>query len=297
MGERHFINPFTDFGFKRIFGQEVSKELLKDFLNLLLKGERTIVDLQFMNPEMLPETEDNRKVVFDLYCKSEDGTYFVVEMQASRQANFKDRSLYYQSRIISAQGRIGNDWNYNICPVYGVFFMNFIMSAKLRTDVALMDMENGKVFNPKLRQIFLEMPLFLKEAEECENDFERWLYLIKNMNILTRMPFQARRKVWDKLLGLADRAAMTQEEDDAYEASLKVYRDYNNTIDYARMEGREIGLAEGREEGIAEGKKEGREEGERNKQLEIAGKLKAGGLSIASIVEFTGLTEEEINQL
>ena len=86
MKEREFINPFTDFGFKRIFGQEINKELTIDFLNLLLDGERHIADLTIHNPEMQPETEAERLVVFDLYCESDDGTQFIVEMQAARQS-------------------------------------------------------------------------------------------------------------------------------------------------------------------------------------------------------------------
>ena len=199
MKDREFINPFTDFGFKRIFGQEISKEILIDFLNLLLNGEQRIVSLRFKNPELQPDIKDKRRVVFDLYCESDKGTQFIVEMQAARQEFFYDRGLYYQSRALAEQGNKGKDWQYDLKPVYGIFFMDFIMheNSKFRTDVALMDMETGKVFNNRLRQIFLEMPRFTKEANECENDYERWLYLIKNMHMLKRMPFNAQRAVWD----------------------------------------------------------------------------------------------------
>ena len=164
MKEREFINPFTDFGFKRIFGQEINKELTIDFLNLLLDGERHIADLTIHNPEIQPETEEERLVVFDLYCESDDGTQFIVEMQTARQSFFLSRSLYYQSRAIIAQGEKGKNWCYHLQPVYGIFFMDFTMpeSSGLRTDVALMDMKTHKVFNPQLRQIYLEMPRFTK---------------------------------------------------------------------------------------------------------------------------------------
>ena len=109
MEESRFINPFTDFGFKRIFGQEINKDLTIDFLNLLLDGERHIADLTIKNPEMQPEREEERLVVFDLYCESDDGTQFIVEMQAARQSFFLSRSLYYQSRAIIAQGEKGKE--------------------------------------------------------------------------------------------------------------------------------------------------------------------------------------------
>ena len=239
MKDREFINPFTDFGFKRIFGQEISKEILIDFLNLLLNGEQRIVSLRFKNPELQPDIKDKRRVVFDLYCESDNGTEFIVEMQAARQEFFYDRGLYYQSRALAEQGNKGKDWQYDLKPVYGIFFMDFIMheNSKFRTDVALMDMETGKVFNNRLRQIFLEMPRFTKEANECINDYERWLYLIKNMHMLKRMPFNAQRAVWDKLLDIADVAALNETEYKEYQEALKNYRDYHAGINFAKKEG------------------------------------------------------------
>ena len=68
-----FINPFTDFGFKHIFGREMNKDILIEFLNDLLKGEHTIMDLRIMNNERLPETEQGRKVIFDIHCETDKG--------------------------------------------------------------------------------------------------------------------------------------------------------------------------------------------------------------------------------
>ena len=287
MEESRFINPFTDFGFKRIFGQEINKDLTIDFLNLLLDGERHIADLTIKNPEMQPEREDERLVVFDLYCESDDGTKFIVEMQAARQSFFLDRSLYYQSRAVIAQGEKGKEWDYSLQPVYGIFFMDFTMPgcSGLRTDVALMDMKTGKVFNSKLRQIYLEMPRFTKEAHECENDFERWLYLIKNMKMLKRMPFKAQRAVWDKLLEVADVSSLNEEEKAQYHRALKNYRDYHNVMATARKEGREEGL------------KEGEEIGRKEAVLQNARNFKRLGVSTDIIMQATGLSEKEIQQL
>ena len=303
MKEREFINPFTDFGFKRIFGQEINKELTIDFLNLLLDCERHIADLTIHNPEIQPETEEERLVVFDLYCESDDGTQFIVEMQTARQSFFLSRSLYYQSRAIIAQGEKGKNWCYHLQPVYGIFFMDFTMpeNSGLRTDVALMDMKTHKVFNPQLRQIYLEMPRFTKEADECENDFERWLYLIKNMRILKRMPFKAKRAVWDKLLEVADVASLSQKEHEAYQRALMNYWDYHNAMEAAQEDGHKAGWTKGHKVGLEEGHKagleEGLKEGELKKQIEIARKLKAMGLPVSAIQESTGLSESEIQQL
>ena len=107
-----FINPITDFGFHRIFGQEVHKELLIDFLNQLFFGEHDIEDITFLNPIQTPETLDDRGIVFDVHCKDSNGNLFVVEMQTGAQPYFHDRGLYYLARAISNQGQRGKDWKF-----------------------------------------------------------------------------------------------------------------------------------------------------------------------------------------
>ena len=84
-----FINPFTDVGFKKIFGQEVSKDLLIDFLNDLLVGERSIKDITFLDKELLPEYMGDRGVIYDIYCTTEAGEHIIVEMQNRQQTNFR----------------------------------------------------------------------------------------------------------------------------------------------------------------------------------------------------------------
>lgn len=92
-----FINPFTDIGFKRIFGQSVNKDLLIDFLNNLLEGEKHIKDIQFLDKELLPEYERDRGVIYDIYCTNENDEQFIVEMQNCEQPYFWERAIYYLS--------------------------------------------------------------------------------------------------------------------------------------------------------------------------------------------------------
>lgn len=158
-----FINPFTDYGFKLIFGREVSKDLLIEFLNDLLEGERVITDLQFLNNEQLPLYPEGRGIIYDVYCTTDTGEKIIVEMQNRMQSNFKERSIYYLSRAIVNQGRVGNEWKFEIKAVYGVFLMNFIIdkNIKLRTDVILSDRETGELFSDKFREVFIALPLCL----------------------------------------------------------------------------------------------------------------------------------------
>ena len=169
-----FINPFTDFGFKHIFGREMDKDILIEFLNDLLEGEHTIMDLRIMNNERLPETEQGRKVIFDIHCETDKGERIIIEMQNREQPHFKDRALYYLSHSVVEQG-IKGTWDYELAAVYGVFFLNFTLDeengsdkngkeGKFRRDIILADRETGQVFNPKFRQIYIELPRFNKEA-------------------------------------------------------------------------------------------------------------------------------------
>ena len=112
-----FINPFTDVGFKRIFGQPIHKELLIDFLNDLLVGEKRILDITFLDKEILPEYDNDRGLIYDVYCTNEDGEQFIVEMQNREQVYFRDRALFYLSQAISRQGERGAKWLFNLKAV------------------------------------------------------------------------------------------------------------------------------------------------------------------------------------
>lgn len=136
-----YINPFTDFGFKCIFGREDSKPFLIDFLNELLKDEpgfETIVDIKYLDKENTSQHKEDRTVVYDILCQTvDDSKKFIVEMQNSSQAYFTDRSIYYISKAYIEQGKKGK-WNYMLMPVYFVAFMNFTLPAlapNIRTDL------------------------------------------------------------------------------------------------------------------------------------------------------------------
>lgn len=191
-----FINPFTDVGFKRVFGQEISKPLILDFLNNLLLGEEHVANLTFLDKEQPALYDDDRSLVYDIYCETDTGKKIIVEMQNKSQPYFKSRSIYYVSEAIARQGERGSMWNYAIDAVYLVAFLNFCpmdFERKFRTDVVLADREGMAVFSDKIRMTFMQLPLFDKEAEECDNQFERWIYVLKNMETFTRLPWAAKK--------------------------------------------------------------------------------------------------------
>lgn len=283
-----FVNPFTDMGFKLIFGQEVSKPVLIEFLNSLLVNERKIRDLKFLDKEQLGATSDDRSLIYDVYCELEDGGHIIVEMQYKSQPFFKSRSVFYTSKAIVNQGEKGAEWEYKLKPVYMIALLNFKLkdiSDEFRTDVALMDMKHKTLFSDKVRQIYLQLPLFKKEPDECENVFDRFIYVLKHMDILERMPWAAQNSVFQKLASIAEVGALSKEDRIKYDESLRKFRDTISVMEGQRLEGK----AEGRAEGLTEGRTEGK--------TEVAVKLKAMGLSVSEITEATGLSPEQVEAL
>ena len=279
-----YINPFTDVGFKRIFGQELSKPLLLDFLNSLFEGEKHIVNLTFLDKEQPALFEEDRSLIYDIYCETDDGEKIIVEMQNKSQPFFKNRSIYYVSESIARQGERGSAWNYAIDSVYLVAFLNFSpidFKKQFRTDVVLAEKGTTEQFSDKLRMIFLQLPLFTKEADECENQVERWIYLLKNMETLNRLPWAAQSAVFQKLESIADVGGMTRDERLQYDEALRKYRDTISVFEGAR--------AEGRAEGILQG--------QRNEKIENARKMKAYGLELDMIADITGLNIDEVRDL
>ena len=278
-----YINPFTDYGFKKLFGEEPNKNLLLDFLNELLKDEQgQIKELTYLKTEQLGTTEIDRKAIFDLYCENEKGEKFIVELQKTKQNFFKDRALYYSTFPIREQAKRA-DWDFELKAIYTIAILDFVFEAdkkevdKYRYDVKLSDIETNKVFYDKLTFIYLEMPKFNKTVGQLKTKFERWLYVIRNLNKLDRIPDELREKIFDQLFETAEIARFTPDQILLYEDSLKYYRDMKNSLETARHEGK------------LEGKIEGK--------IEMVKLMILNDEPLEKIVRFSGLTKEEIMKI
>ena len=313
-----YINLYTDFAFKKIFGTEANKDILISFLNTFLEfdGEKAIEDIEYINPEQLGDTNRERRAIYDVYCTTKEGERFIVEMQRAKQDYFKDRALYYSSFAIREQGQKGGDkpWDYHLMPVYVIGILDFRIdddptrADKVITRVRLKDDDN-RTFSDRLQLVFLEMPKFRKREDELESFSDKWLFVIKNLYQLDDKPKGLTEGIFKKLFKEASVANLQSPEKEEYEESLKIYRDWYNVIDTAKNEGLAEGRAEGRAEGLAEGEAKGRAEGEakgraeglaegaKQQAIETARKMKAKGLDFETIADFTGLSAEELKDL
>jgi len=298
-----YINPFTDFGFKKIFGEQAGKELLIDFLNALIPQANKIIDLNFKNTEHLGQKELDRNAIFDIYCENQSNEKFIVELQKAKQNYFRERTIYYSTFPIREQAEKG-EWNYNLNAVFCIGILDFTFndyeSEPEKSEVVhtiKLKNQHGNTFYEKLTYIYIEMPNFNKLEENLSSRLDKWLFFIKNLEDFQSIPSIFSDEIFEKAFEKAELAKFGQEEMDKYESSLKLYRDLKGVIDTAFIEGRSEGKIEGLEEGRQEGLEEGRLEGLQEGKYNMAKLLKDNGVQIQLIIQTTGLTREEIDLL
>lgn len=282
-----YVNPYTDFGFKWLFGTEMNKDLLIAFLNSLLSLKSPIADIAYKNVEKLGDTIENRRAVFDVYCTSQDGDLFIVEMQREIQEFFVDRSIYYASFPIRDQALRGEQWDFNLKAVYTVGILDFVFddTPRYHHEVKLSDTTTKKVFYDKLTFVYLELPKFKKDITQCHTLLDKWMFVLKNMTRLLERPVELQQKIFEKLFATAEVANFNEEQRMQYEESLKVYRDWNNILTTKEKQSLEQGI----EKGI--------EMGEAKKTKEIARNMKQRGMDITLIKTLTGLSDIDLEKL
>ena len=290
-----YINPYTDFGFKKLFGTEMNKELLISFLNALFNDEdKQIEDVQYLNGENLGDGYGDRRSVFDVYCTTSDGSQFIVEMQKAEQTYFKDRSVYYATTPIRQQAPKGK-WDYHLENVYTIGILNFefpnneYAPDSYRHEIKLKDVEDHHVFYDKLTFIYLEMPKFNKTEDELETMFDKWMFVLRNLSRLMERPVALQDRVFKKLFEQAEIAKYSVEERRQYEASQKEYWDYTSTLETAELKGEKKGEIIGEKKGLIKG--------EKKKAIDVAKRMKAKGYPIEDIAEMTELPPEQIEKL
>ena len=295
VSQERYVNFYTDFAFKKLFGTEVNKELLISFLNSLFDGEEVVKDLTYLNAEHTGKNAAERKAVFDVFCENENGEKFLIEMQKADQEYFKDRSIFYSTYPIQEQAPQGR-WNFMLKKVYTIGILNFCMDDSktdyIKREVKLMDTRSKEVFYDKLTYIYLEMPKFRKSEEELETEFDKWLYAIKNLATLMERPAVLQEAVFQRLFEQAEIAQFNREELKSYLESQKDFWDLFAVTETAEKKGRAEGMAEGMAKGMAKGKAEGRAEG----RAEMFRTMYRKGMSAEQIAEMTSTDMEEVQE-
>lgn len=278
--QTRYVNFYTDFAFKKLFGTEANKDLLLSFLNSRFEGKEQFLDITYLNTEHLGVSADERKAVFDVYCENEKGEKILIEMQNGEQEFFKDRSIFYSTFPIREQAKKGKRWDYEMKRVYTICFLNFTFddkSEEFSHEVKLTDMTTGEVFYDKLTYIYLEMPKYKKRLPQLNTLYDKWLYAIKHLGELDHRPAELKEAIFNRLFEIAEIAKYTPEERQDYEESLRNFRDWYSVIRTAEKKGH----------------REGRDE----RSIEIARNMKSKNYPLEDIMSLTGLTTEEINAL
>ena len=278
-----YINPYTDFGFKKLFGTELNKDLLISFLNALFNGtEKEIEDVEYLNGENLGDGYGDRRSVFDVYCMAKDGSRFIVEMQKAEQTYFKDRSVYYATTPIRQQAPKG-EWDYHLEEVYTVGILNFEFphgeypADSYRHEIKLEDVDDHHVFYDKLTFIYLEMPKFTKTEDELVTMFDKWMFVLHNLYRLLERPKALQDRIFQKLFEQAEIARYSESERRQYEESKKVFWDNYSVLKTAR------------DKGIREGALKEKEE--------TVHRLMAMGLTIEQIAQGADISIDDVKRL
>ena len=298
-----YINPRTDFGFKRLFGSEFNKELLISFLNAMFHGEQTVKDVTYLNSEQLGDRQDERRAVFDVFCESEKGEKFIVEMQNVYQEFFKDRTIYYSTFPIREQAQRGGDWDFHLRPVYTIGLLNFNFAEGLQDahrwhhEVKLMEVDTKEVFYDKLTYVYVEIQKFDKTEDQLVTMYDKWMYVLRNLSSLMQRPAALQERIFTRLFEQAEISKFNPQELKSYEDSMNAYRDIVNAIRSAEKKKFAEGKAEGLAEGVAKGLAEGVAKGLAKGVAKVAKAMIAKGMDASVVAELTGLTEEQITDI
>lgn len=284
-----YADLLNDEVFKLVFGRESTKDVMIEFLNQVIL-DRKIVDLEFIDKEMHPIERDAKGTVYDMFCKTDDGSRIIVEVQRRKQPFYPERALYYSTFQIQRQVEAGAEY-YDFLPVYVVSILDFKMdddpdANAVRTAYRLYEEASHKLLTDRVTFIFIELPKFTKTVEELDgNILEGMYFCFKNMTELESRPEVLDHQIFTKIFDVTELYNMDQDTRDKVLENMTTERDLRNQMTYAR------------EEGLAEGRVEGREEGHVEERAKNARNLRDLGVDPEIIAKATGLTVEEIRNL
>ncbi|MFH0926302.1 MAG: Rpn family recombination-promoting nuclease/putative transposase [bacterium] len=281
-----FIDPRSDYAFKKIFGNDSAHDILISFLNAVMKleGERSIESVVILNPYEAPKIKELKHSFLDVKCTDYRGVHYVVEMQVEYVKGFIKRVVYNSSKAYVNQIEQGEDYP-RLNQVVAINILDFIMFEDERVRYLshhlIKESETNESYLNEISYYFIELPKFNKRDNELQNNLEKWVFFIKNAGNLDYIPKSLQVEVFKKAFEIANRASMSREEWELYDQSLVLIQDQRGAVEAALEKGERIGI----------------EKGERLGKLEIARNLLKLGVDLKVVLESTGIPEEELRGL
>jgi predicted transposase/invertase (TIGR01784 family) len=187
-----FINPKTDYAFKKIFGSSESKDILISFLNAMIyDGNPTIEDLEIINPNLPPKITGLKDTYLDVKARLADGTLVIIEMQVLNVESFGKRVLYNAAKTYASQLQKGQGYRM-LKPVIALTLTDFEMFENsdrlISRFIYKEETTNLKYTDNNMELVFIELPKFTKELSQLETLADKWIYFMKYANTLTQVP-------------------------------------------------------------------------------------------------------------
>lgn len=252
-----YIDPTSDFGFKKLFGDEANKDLLIDFLNTILPEAYQIEDLTFNKNDHQFDSAEARRVIFDIYCRAKSGEFFIIEMQKAYQDYFMNRAIFYTSTSITKQGVKGKQWKYDLKTVFFIGILDFDYDEdltywkkrKLLRSFEIRD-EQGVSLSNILHYKLLQLPFFEKKPHQLRTRFDKWCFFLKNLESLNHIPNIFKEPIFMKALSTAEIDNMEPLEYVAYLAAMNAEMDYELAMEANAARAEKRGMERGIEKGI-----------------------------------------------
>ena len=279
-----FLDVKTDYAFKKVFGSDTSKEILKSFLNALVYDNKKnkIKDLEIVDPYNIPMIKGVKDTFVDVKALLDDDTKVIIEMQVLNHTGFEKRVLYNAAKNYSIQLNKAEDYHL-LNPVIALSIVDFNMfqdSSEVITNFKLIEKEQLIQYNDDIELIFVELPKFNKELEELENIKDQWIYFIKNAEGLEYIPETLNSNI-KQALDTVNEANLTKDELESQHKR----KEFISIQKLALMKAKNDGITQGIEQGIE------------IEKLKIAKNSISQGLDDKTIAMITGLEVETIDKL
>ncbi|MGB3264876.1 MAG: Rpn family recombination-promoting nuclease/putative transposase [Microcoleus sp.] len=244
-----FINPKTDFGFKKIFASPQSKEVLISFLNAMLyNAEPTIKDLEIIDPYAAPSVTGLKDTYLDVKAKITGNKTVIIEMQVINVEAFTKRVIYNAAKTYATQLKRRESYS-KLNPLIALTITDFILfenTEKFRSHFVFKEVEENFEYYREIELVFVELPKFQKKLEEVENLIQSWIYFIKNAPALEEIPEKlALVPEIETAFNIANKSNLSLKELEDLEKREMFFEDQRGAVIKGMQEGRQEGIIEG----------------------------------------------------